>query len=220
MPENYSFEVEKRLEIYEFFSYAFLNLPSEELINLIKEKSEYFKELSNESIDFIDKLNLEEITQEYYDRFFVPTSDLFVPPYESSIKNKKSGKGKSFYGPVDGKESFHVKACYELVDFKVNELNSFQPLKDNHYPDHIAFELAFMTYLINFELKALKNNAKDRASKWRKLQRDFLKDHISTWVGNYAELAKEKGQGLYSYISSLVANWIKIDLEYLMEEIE
>lgn len=214
------FEVKKRLEIYEFLSYAFLNVPSEELLNLIKEESEYLNELTDDNIDFMEDKTLEDFTQEYYDRFFVPSSKSFVPPYESVIKNKKSGKGKKSYGRVDGQETFHVKSCYELVEFKIDELNAFQPLKDNHYSDHIAFELAFLTYLINFELQAVEDNASDRVNKWKKLQKNFLRDHISIWVGEYANLSNEKGKGLYSYLSNITAAWIDADLEYLSQETE
>lgn len=210
----------KRLEIYEFLSYGFLNLPSKDLLLTIERESEFLGELGDDDISFLHEKTLEELEQEYYDRFFVPTSSLFLPPYESSIRNKKQAKGKTIYGPVDGKESFHVKACYELVDFKIDQLNAFGPLKDGHYPDHIAFELAFMSYMVNLEVKSLEVKDEVRGEKWKKLQRDFLRDHISKWISDYARLANEKGGGLYAYLSNIAASWIDLDLRELMEELE
>jgi TorA maturation chaperone TorD len=218
MIQEFVFIAKKRLEIYEFLSFSFLNAPSQELLNLIKDNSEYLKELTIDKIDFLEEKNLDYFTQEYYDRFFVPTSKLFVPPYEAAIRNKKVGNGKVYYGKLDSQETFHVKACYEMVDFKVEELNGFQPLIENHYPDNIAFELAFLTSLVNFETLALEKGQIEKANKWKKLEKDFLMEHLAKWIKDYAILAKEKGEGLYSYLIGIAARWIDLDLEYLMEE--
>ncbi len=212
------FIAKKRLELYEFLSFSFLNTPSEELLTLIKERSLQFEEFMEEKINFIKDKDLDHFTQEYYDRFFVPTSKLFVPPHESAIRNKKMKNGKISYGKLDSQETFHVKACYEIVDFKVDELNAFKPLKDNHYPDHIAFELAFLAHLVNHEVSALEYGLSGKADKWRNLQKDFIREHLSKWIGDYALLTKEKGEGLYSYLINISARWIELDLEYLMEE--
>lgn len=210
----------KRLEIYEFLSYSYLNTPTKELIDLIREKSSDLEELAGGGIGFMEGKDLEDFTQEYYDRFFVPTSKLYIPPYESAIRNKKEVDGKMKYGKLDSQETFHVKACYEIVDFKTNDLNGFKPLKENSFPDHLAFELSFMTYLISLEKSALENGKDENAKKWRKLQKDFLTEHPSQWFNEYANLSNEKGEGLYSYLNNISANWIKADLEYLMEEDE
>lgn len=212
------FIAKKRLELYEFLSFSFLNIPSEEFLTLINDNSQDFGELTHEKIDFLQEKDLDYFTQEYYDRFFVPTSELFVPPHESAIRNRKVKNDKISYGKLDSQDTFHVKACYEIVDFKVEKLNAFQPLRDNHYPDHIAFELAFLTYLVNFEVLALESEFIEKANKWRKLQRDFIVEHLSKWIRDYANLTKEKGEGLYSYLSNISARWIDLDLEYLMEE--
>lgn len=209
---------EKRLEIYEFLSYSYLNIPSNELLDLIQKSSNDLRNLTGTSLDFMEGKDIDYFIQEYYDRFFVPTSKLFVPPYESAIRNKKNKKGKVVYGKLDSEETFHVKACYEMVDFKVEELNGFKPLKENHFPDHIAFEMSFLTYLISLEKSSLEKEDNLRARQWRKLQKDFLADHISKWIREYARLSNEKGVGLYSYLSNIAANWTDMDLEYLIEE--
>ena len=57
-----------------------------------------------------------------------------------------------------------------------------------------------------------------KANKWRKLQKDFLVEHLSKWIADYALLSKERGEGLYSYLTNISAKWIALDLEYLMAE--
>lgn len=204
----------RRFEVYEFLSYCLLNEPEENLIDLIKSRKGFFEGLEV-NIDFLDDYNMEDIEQEYYDRFFVPTSKIFVPPYESAIRNRKMKKGKIEYGRLDSEDTFHVKACYEIVGFKVDELNAFGPLKANHYPDHLAFELSFITNLVKFELNSLEHKDEERADKWRKLQRDFIIEHISQWIDDYAELVEGKQKGLYSFICNIIASWIEEDMEFL-----
>lgn len=204
----------RRFEIYEFLSYCLLNEPTENLIELIRNRKDFFEQLEM-NLDFLDDYNIEDIKQEYYDRFFVPTSKIFVPPYESAIRNRKMKKGRIEYGRLDSENTFHVKACYEMVDFKVEELKAFAPLKANHYPDHLAFELSFITSLVNFQINALKNDDEERASRWRKLQRDFIMEHISKWIGDYAALVEGKEKGLYSFICRMISLWIEEDMDFL-----
>lgn len=208
----------KRWEIYEFLSCSYLNIPTEEIIKIIKDKSSALEVLAGDDTNFMKGKNLKDFTQEYYDRFFVPTAKLYVPPYEAAIRNKKEGNGKMKYGKLDSPETFHVKACYEMVDFKVHELNGFKPLLGNSFPDHIAFELSFMTYLVSLEKSALESGNDENAKKWRKLQKDFLTEHPFKWFSEYARLSNEKGKGLYSYLNNISANWIEADLAYLIDE--
>lgn len=211
--------VNKRLEIYEFLSYSYLNTPSMELLEQIKLNSQLLEELTGISFEDKDR-SLEDYEQEYYNRFFVPTSKLFVPPFEAAIRNRSKKEGKLRFGKMDSKETFHVKACYEMVDFKTVDLNSFRPIKDITYADHIAFELSFMTYLITMEKRETENRNEENASKWRKLQKDFRTEHLSNWIDDYAQLTKEKGDGLYSYLSNIAAKWIDLDMEYFFDKSE
>lgn len=217
--EETAFVVSKRFEMYEFLSFAFLNTPSEDILNSLRNNAKFLKEINPVNADFLYEKSMDDFVEEYYDRFFVTTSKLFVPSHESSIRNIKIKKGKTIYGKLDSDETFHVKACYEMVDFKVRELNGFSPLKDNHYPDHISFELAFMAYLARFELTAVKCGDEENSVKWKKLQKNFLEEHLNKWIGDYAELTEKKGKGMYSYLSCISAAWTDMDLEYLNEEV-
>lgn len=210
--------IERRYRIYDLLSYAFMNEPDEKLLSCIEELNELFKDVIGEDINFIKIMKLEDLIQEYYDRFFVNSSSLYVPPFESAIRNMKINNGKVKYGELDSKDTFHVKTCYEMVNFKPNKLNMFLPLKNNYFPDHIGFEIGFMTFMVNKEFNCLKNDKNDLAKDWRNLQKQFLKDHLLTWIGDYSELLSEKSKGLYSYLAKLSSIWIDLDFEYISEE--
>lgn len=209
---------ERRYRTYDLLSYALMNEPDDKLLAAIEEIRELFKELVDEDISYLKDLELEELKQEYYDRFFVNTSSLYVPPFEAAIRNMSRDNKKVKYGKLDSQETFHVKACYQLVDFEPNDLNMFEPLRNNHFHDNLAFEMAFMTFMVNNEYIALKNGNENLANDWKNLQKQFLKEHLSTWLKEYAILTEEKGKGLYSYLANISSVWIELDYEYISEE--
>lgn len=211
--------IEKRFKIYQMLSYLYLNIPSKKSIDIIKDNADFFYELIGEAIDFISEEKIQEYIQEYYDVFFVATSDLFVPPYESAISNMKVKNGKINYGSVYSSETIHVKESYDSVGFEVSNLRGFDPLIVNYYSDHIAFELSFLTYLTNLEYKNFKKGSYDEASKWRKLQYSFLAEHLGKWIGKYNEEIQKKQINFFSYITNAVKEWIALDIEYLNEEV-
>ena len=205
----------QRKKTYELLSYCLLNVPTKESLQSMKEVQEILKELiedgaqSEYSIEFSE---LEMYEQEYYDRFFVPTSSRFVPPYESSMRNSVKKGEKVKFGKLETKEAFHVKACYEMVSFNPQKLNAFNPLKEIQFPDHIAFEMSFITFLVAEEEKSLEQNQKEKALRWKNLQIQFLDEHLSKWIEDYAKLSEEKNKGLYSHWLNLCAAWIKEDI--------
>lgn len=212
----------QRKKIYELLSYCLLNVPTDSLLQVMKEGQEALKELIEDSSNefLIELSDIEKYEQEYYDRFFVPTSSSFIPPYESAIRNRsKSGK-KIKFGKLETKETFHVKACYEMVSFNFHKLNMFKSLQDIPFPDHIAYEMSFMTFLVSEEESSLEKGEEKNALRWQNLERQFLSEHLSKWVEDYARLSEEKNKGLYSYWLNLCAAWIKEDILVLESEKE
>lgn len=212
----------QRRKVYELLSYCLLNVPTDDLLKIMIEGQEILKDIVEDSskLDYTFELsNLESYIQEYYDRFFVPKSSLFIPPYESSIRNRFEDGSKIKYGKLDSKETFHVKACYEMVSFRPQNLNMFGPLKDMQFPDHIAFEVAFMTHLTSGEESFLEKGDEKEAFKWKSLQSQFIKEHLSKWIEDFATLSDGKEPGLYSYWLQLCAAWIEADSNFLAEEL-
>lgn len=211
-----------RKNIYELLSYCLLNLPSKDSLQEMIKGQEVLKDLLDDTANefFIDSSHLEKYEQEYYDRFFVPKSSSFIPPYESAIRNRIKSGEKVKFGKLDTKETFHVKACYEMVSFNPKNCNMFGPLKDMQFPDHIAYEMAFMTFLAGEEENSWEKAEEEKALRWRNLERQFLTDHLSRWIEDYAKLSEEKNKGLYSHWLSLCAGWIKEDILQLESEKE
>lgn len=213
----------QRKKIYELLSYCLLNVPTEDSLQTMIAGQEILKELIEDSIkpEYLIKISdLGKYEQEYYDRFFVPTSSHFVPPYESAIRNRYKSGEKNKYGKLETKETFHVKACYEMVSFNPQCLNMFKPLKDIQFPDHIAYEMSFVTYLISEEERSLEKGEGQKALQWKNLQSQFLNEHLSKWIEDYANLSEEKSKGIYSYWLNLCAAWIKEDILVIESEKE
>lgn len=204
----------QRKKIYELLSYCLLNVPTKNSVETMIKGQEVLNELMDDGTEtvVIKLSDLEKYEQEYYDRFFVPTSTSFIPPYESAIRNRFKSGEKTKFGKLDTKETFHVKACYQMVSFNPNNLNMFKPLQDIQYPDHLAYEMSFMTFLVTEEEKSLEKDEEEKASRWRNLQKQFLSEHLSKWIEDYAKLSEEKSKGLYSYWLNLCATWIKEDI--------
>ncbi len=205
----------QRKKIYELLSYCLLNVPTKNSVETMIKGQEVLKELmeGGTGSEFVIRLSdLEKYEQEYYDRFFVPTSTSFIPPYESAIRNRFKSGEKMKFGKLDTKETFHVKACYQMVSFNPNNLNMFKPLQDIQYPDHLAYEMSFITFLVTEEEKSLEKGEEEKASRWRNLQKQFLSEHLSKWIEDYAKLSDEKSKGLYSHWLNLCAAWIKEDI--------
>lgn len=212
----------QRRKVYELLSYCLLNIPTNDILQTMIKGQEILKELIEDSSNLnysFETSNLEKYIQEYYDRFFVPGSSLFIPPYESAVRNRFVDRGKTKYGKLDSKETFHVKVCYEIVSFKPQELNMFKPLRDIQFSDHIAFEISFMTFLLSEEEKFLEDGQEEKAFNCRNLQSQFLREHLIKWIEDFARLSKEKGDGLYSYWLELCSEWIKEDNDFLVEEL-
>ena len=206
----------QRKKIYELLSYCLLNVPTKDSLQLMIKGQEILKELIEDrgSEYLIELSGLKEYEQEYYDRFFVPTSTHFIPPYESAIRNRLKSDENTKFGKLESKETFHVKACYEMVSFNPQNLNMFKPLKDIRFPDHIAYEMSFMTFLVAEEEKSLGKNP-EKVLRWQNLERQFLNEHLSKWIADYARLSEKKNKGLYSYWLNLCAAWIKEDIRQI-----
>lgn len=206
-----------RTEVYKLLAYAYLNKPSKKLLQSLNQTKSFFQEIIDAKIPSYKKEDLKDIVQEYYDRFFIPKSGIYVPPFESAIKNRTYEGLKVKYGGLDSNETVHVKACYEIVDFKPEELEMFEPLRYITFPDHIAYEIAFMAYLCESQHYALSKGEKENVSRWSNLQKQFLQSHLGKWIRDLSSLTKSTKEGFYSYLTDISASWVEFDLYFLDE---
>lgn len=208
-----------RKELYDFLAYYFLNVPTKANLKKIYKQKGLLRELADDETLFPDNyqsMKLDTHVQEYYDRFFVTSSSIYVPPFEYAIRNKQQSGEAVKYGMLNNNGSFHVQDCYQAVGFNPNMLNMFKPLQAIKFPDHYAFEISFMAYLVSAEQICFTENDPSKAYRWRLLQRQFIMEHLGQWIGDFATLAKEKKRGLYSDLLEVSVALIASDTDYLV----
>jgi len=198
--------------LYEFLASWFLKEPSSELINALNTAISELKMIvpAEEGLTELQKflqnyqsgqLSLSEVQQAYYDLFFVPSSGSFVPPFESAIQNYGENPGK--FGDLMGYHTVQVAASYEEIGFNPHLLDIFPPLKQINFPDHLGFELAFMSSLASSEGNLI-------------VQSEFLTNHLSIWIGAFSELVDQNDStGLYSGVTKIANYFIKQDMLHL-----
>lgn len=228
--------------LYEIFAFCYLQQPTMESVghipHLLKEAQKQFPEIElnkltkeaeeRQSLVENREEEIELLQQQYYDHFFIPSTKNYIPMFESSLRGavkgddrrKRRSAGGWKYSELWGKETNHVAGCYQTLGFDTFRLNLYEPLKNCKVPDHLGFELAFMSYLYQQESllspeekeEALKDptSLRKKKDRWRRLQLQFLEEHLKPFVVKYNTIAKEKVdpyyQGLAQSIESLV-NW-------------
>lgn len=159
---------------------------------------------------------IEKVQQEFYDRFFVPRSERYIPPFESALLNYKPGVKKSF-GYLNSPEGNHVAQCYAALGFYPWELNIFAPLREIHMPDHIGFELSFMAMLCVAEYEAQKKNQLENVRKWQETESEFLLGHLTQWITQFSQALQERAPGFYADAAKVTEHWINDDSEALIQ---
>lgn len=204
-----------RQENYSFLASLFLLEPREEkideieqLLNLILNKKDVVTEYSKQN-------EVKNITQEFYDLFFIPVSGKYVPPFESALRNYRPMEKKP-YGQLYGIDALHVQSCYDAVGFDPWKLKMFGPLKQIRFPDHIGYELAFMAVLCASEHRSRGN--KEIVDQWQGLQYEFLADHLGKWIENFSAAVANNTVGFYEKCAKAACKIVLEDLKILEEK--
>ncbi len=208
---------EKRKTVYTLLAYLLLNEPTNDTLRKLVSNRELLCEIADDQSLFtgsLDNKSLESFVQEYYDRFFVTSSKRFIPPFEYAIRHRTENEQKVRFGKLLSKQSFHIADCYEAVGFSPDRVDMFEPLREMQYPDHIAYEMSFMVYLLNGEEKAY-CVSEDHADVWQDRQYQFLSEHLATWTEDLYNLSREKQDGLYTEILNVINQWVQADLQYV-----
>ena len=120
---------------------AFLNEPSAQIVDDVARVA---RALGDGRLDGV--VADEALRQRYSERFFVPTSPLYVPLSECSVRGAAEEEGRVRYAPVSGAQADHVLKCYRAVGFDYRALAGFGPAVGSLRPDSLAAELAFMAF--------------------------------------------------------------------------
>ena len=167
---------------------AFLNEPSAQIVDDVARVA---RALGDGRLDGV--VADEALRQRYSERFFVPTSPLYVPLSECSVRGAAEEEGRVRYAPVSGAQADHVLKCYRAVGFDYRALAGFGPAVGSLRPDSLAAELAFMAFLARAAAEAAGEDpaASERASE---LLRQFAREHANAWLPRAARLLAAEGR--------------------------
>lgn len=208
-----------RRDLYRFLSAAFLAEPSPELLAHLRDDAfraaladwfsadvvESFQRVS-EAMDaerFSDSARLE-----FTNLFLVPGGQ-HIAPYESVFRDRREIDGREVPGLLMGQSALDVQQWYRLAALEIS--GDFKEL-----PDHIGLEFHYLAYLCDREQAF--GEARDSATQTRarEMQRDFLKAHVLSWLGDLAEKIRAKAAlPLYPAIASLALEFCQNDLATL-----
>jgi TorA maturation chaperone TorD len=87
-------------------------------------------------------------------------------------------------------------------------------------PDHIAAEMEFMQYLCAEERRLAQQGNDEEAAKMKTMQREFHKNHIEPWVGDFAEcILRSTTSSFYKATASVLKEFTKSETSYLAEAV-
>ncbi len=126
-------------------------------------------------------------------------------PYESVFVNDEGYINPTITNPA---LIFYREHGYSI------DLNETRALS----PDHLAIEIEFMMTLAQEELNAIAKENEEEAKKLRKIQKEFLKEHLANWGTVYLLSARELAETpFYQDVCDLALEFILNDYEYLSE---
>ena len=146
----------------------------------------------------------EALDQRYYDRFFVASSQHFVPLQESSILGMIEHNGRIQYASSRSQRSNHVKKCYLAVGFDYTKISGFAPAVSKLRADSMASQLAFMSFLANNSIVNWESN-KASAEHSCELLNQFISNHSSKWFEKAAECMRKTDDDFYAKICDLAS---------------
>ena len=131
-----------------------------------------------------------------YNRLFVGPGKLLAPPYESFYRSLPDEDGR---GTICGTPMLAVKDVYTRFNVQLPE--TFVD-----YPDHIAFELEFLSLLATREAESLEQGDDQAVDAFRSGAEAFRREHLGVWFGLFAADVEQGAETeLYPALASLVA---------------
>ncbi|MFZ0545026.1 MAG: molecular chaperone TorD family protein [Candidatus Promineifilaceae bacterium] len=191
--DNFPALYERRAEVYHSLAESLAGLPSwmllpvEEwpLTKAIDSLAAYSKtaETTLKALDGIP-MESEVVRLGRYRRLFGGPGRPRFPLYESMWRTGR------FLGP----EMVALEQLYKLLGLQV---------VDAEASDHASIELAFLAHLTQSQTADLA-----LASKWKQLERLFIKKHAGQWLPALGRSLAASGDEVYGPIGELMADWI------------
>jgi TorA maturation chaperone TorD len=192
----------QRSNIYGLLAMIYREEAAAPLIKQIK-SSQFQEALSKLDVrlkdDFLnareEKL-IEDLAIEYSRLFLGPGKH--ISPHESVHLKEEDGGGLLW-----GEAAAKVKNFIESIGFEYDS-------NYNGMPDHIGVELEFMQEVSRQEGLAWEENNEDRALYCRKIEKEFIEEHLTPWVPLFCEkLIKDAELSFYGEIAKLTKDFIE-----------
>jgi TorA maturation chaperone TorD len=143
-------------------------------------------------------------------RLFVGPGHTPCPPYEAVYRKDRPDFEK---GLVMGPSTAAVKRAYLAAGLDLS--NTYSDL-----PDHIAAEMEFMQFLCVEETRLERLGNRVDAAKMKEMQRQFHKDHLETWVADFADcIIRSTTSSFYKAAATVLKNFAKMEADYLGEAV-
>lgn len=199
-----------RENLYGFLAGVFGHSPSQVLLDRVRNGS-LLAELvplgECEGLDLLQEFAARDgVSSELVRALEVEYAGLFVlpsagkaQPFESIYLDPEQRLG----GPV----SMAVERAYARA--------GAQPSPERlHISDHLSVELEFMAFLCGREREAWEADAPTVVWGCLSLEREFLTEHLSRWVGRFATDVKERASTeFYPAMAGIADEFIRLDLE-------
>ena len=164
-------------------------------------------EASNELSHGSEGLSLATLAKEYL-RLFVGPGHIPCAPYESVHRKDRPDFER---GLVMGPSTADVRRAYLAAGLDVSK--SYTDL-----PDHIAAEMEFMQFLCAEETRLTTEGKMEEAAKVQGMQREFHKNHIQPWVGDFADcVLRSTNSPFYAAAANTLKHFAKVEGDFLRD---
>lgn len=130
---------------------------------------------------------LAALRQSFYDRFCIPQSGLYIPPFEHVFRRREKIGSRWHFPPARFDGGAVVEGIYGRFGFRHTELDADPILRAPHLPgDHLGFMLAFVGWV----LEGMGRHPDTTPKLAAQIER-FIAVHLDGWVEAYGELLQE-----------------------------
>lgn len=197
-----------RHAIYKGLSRCF-QYPDKEIEDVLQRLEHHCLDLRSDALPAVQMLmddldghhDLERMQLDFA-RLFIGPYRLLAPPYGSVyLENSRS---------IMGRSTLEVIRLYNQAGLDIAPAYK-------EAPDHISAELEFMYFLIFNAIRLLERQDVDQLEPLIVHQRDFVKNHLGSWVPEFLQIVKAEAQtDFYRHLADATGYFIAEERETLL----
>lgn len=218
-------QAEDRSKTYMLLSTFYLQRPTEEFVRKLK-TDEFIQNLKNAISESMGEIKeglkiLEIFANSIKD---IPESEVaenLKVDFTRLFRGIKKG-----YGPPPPYESVWQGETRVMGERTQEVLKKYSDAGigmdiSEELPDYIGIELKFMFLLSYKEAEAWKNNEKQKAINFLKLQQEFMNAHIHKWIPRFCSIVEDEAvNSFYKGVALFTRGFIEIDRGKILETLD